>query len=59
MDATCAICGKTWDTLDPGVRFIHGDGRWECADEPACFDRRALQRGLDAAWAAIDRAATP
>lgn len=69
MDATCAICDKTWDTLDPGVRFIYGDGRWECWDEAACFKRRSLQRdldvsdlwwmqrGLDAAWAAVDRAA--
>ena len=56
MDATCAICGKAWDTLDPGVRYVHGDGRWECWDEQACVDRRALQRGLDAAWAAVDRA---
>ena len=53
----CAICPKMWDALDPGVRYVHGDGRWECADEQACFDRRAIQRGLDRAWAEVDRAA--
>jgi len=31
MDVFCAIDGKQWDALDPGVRFVHGDGRWECA----------------------------
>jgi hypothetical protein len=35
----CAIDGQQWDALDPGVRFVHGDGRWECVDEVACFDR--------------------
>jgi hypothetical protein len=39
----CAIDGQQWDALDPGVRFVHGDGRWECVDEVACFDRRAAQ----------------
>jgi len=52
----CAICPKRWDALDPGVRYVHGDGRWECADEVACFDRRAIQAGLDRAWAALDEA---
>ena len=37
----CAIDGQQWDALDPGVRYVYGDGRWECADEVACFDRRA------------------
>ena len=55
MDAFCVICGKQWDALAPGVRFVRGDGRWECPDEVACFDRRAMQRGLDAAWAALER----
>jgi hypothetical protein len=35
----CAIDGQQWDALDPGVRFVHGDGRWECVDEVACFGR--------------------
>lgn len=56
MDVTCEICAKVWDSLDSGVRYVYGDGRWECADEQACFDRRSMQRGLDAAWAAVDRA---
>jgi alpha-D-ribose 1-methylphosphonate 5-phosphate C-P lyase len=42
--AFCEICGKQWAALDPGVRYVHGDGRWECADEVACFDRRAMQQ---------------
>jgi hypothetical protein len=53
----CAIDGQQWDALDPGVRYVHGDGRWECVDEVACFDRRAMQRGLAEAWAVVDRAA--
>jgi hypothetical protein len=44
MDVFCAIDGQRWDALDPGVRFVHGDGRWECVDEVACFDRRAAQQ---------------
>ncbi len=55
----CAICPERWDALDPGVRYVHGDGRWECVDEVACFGRRSMQRALDAAWAAVDAAATP
>lgn len=55
--AFCEICGKQWEVLDPAVRYVHGDGRWECADEVACFDRRAMQRGLAAAWSAVDVAA--
>jgi hypothetical protein len=42
-EVQCAICGLCWDSLDPGVRFIHGDGRWECWDEFSCFARRADQ----------------
>jgi hypothetical protein len=41
MDAWCHICGQSWHQQDPGVRYIHGDGAYECYDEPACFDRRA------------------
>ncbi len=52
----CAIDGQQWDALDPGVRYVHGDGRWECADEVACFDRRSMQWALDVAWAAVDAA---
>jgi hypothetical protein len=55
--AFCEICGKPWDALDPGIRYIHGDGRWECTDEIVCFDRASLQRGLDRAWSAVDAAA--
>jgi hypothetical protein len=43
----CAIDGQQWDALDPGVRYVHGDGRWECVDEVACFDRRSAQRVPD------------
>jgi hypothetical protein len=49
--AFCAICGKQWAALDPGVRFVHGDGRWECVEEVPCFDRRAMQAALDDVWA--------
>jgi hypothetical protein len=51
--AFCAICGKQWAALDPGVRFVHGDGRWECAEEVPCFDRRAMQAALDDVWAGL------
>lgn len=51
--AFCEICGKQWAALDPGVRYVHGDGRWECADEVACTDRRA---GQQAAWPEMDPA---
>lgn len=37
----CGICGKEWDSLDPGVRYRYGDAVWECYDEEACFGRRA------------------
>ena len=59
MDVFCHICGCRWDARDPAVRFIHGDGSWECYDEPACFDRAAIQRGLDRAWAALEAAQRP
>lgn len=49
MDVWCAICGHRWDSLDPGVRFVYGDGRWECYDEDLCFGRRAIQLALDTA----------
>jgi hypothetical protein len=45
----CDICGHRWHALDPGVRFIYGDGRWECADEVQCFARVAIRAALDAA----------
>ncbi|HXZ73023.1 MAG TPA: hypothetical protein VEH31_19415 [Streptosporangiaceae bacterium] len=47
MDAYCSICGRQWDIRDPGVRRIWGDDAWECYDEPACFDRRALAENPD------------
>lgn len=40
MDVFCEICDKRWDARDPSVRYIFGDGRWECHDEAACFERR-------------------
>lgn len=46
MNAWCSICGKEWDARDPGVRFLYGDGSWECTEEGPCFDRRAM-RELD------------
>jgi hypothetical protein len=51
--AFCAICGKQWAALDPGVRFVNGDGRWECVEAVPCFDRRAMQAALDDVWAAL------
>jgi hypothetical protein len=53
--AFCEICGKQWAALDPGVRYVYGDGRWECADEVACFDRRAMQQALDDVWAQLEQ----
>ena len=42
MNAYCSVCGKEWDMRDPEVRYLYGDGGWECRDEAACFTRRAL-----------------
>ena len=42
MDAFCSICGHRWDTRDPGVRYIYGEGTWECTDEGLCFDRKPM-----------------
>ena len=55
MDVFCDICGHRWDSRDPGVRYLYGDGRWECDDEPACFTRRAMQAGLDQVTAELER----
>jgi hypothetical protein len=49
MDAWCEICGKRWDSRDPGVRYIYGDGRYECFDEVQCFGRRSIRSALDVA----------
>lgn len=40
MDVFCEVCGKKWDQQDPAVRFVYGDGRWECVEEVPCFGRR-------------------
>ena len=37
----CNICGRAWDERNPDVRYIYMDMVWECADESACFGRRA------------------
>ena len=42
-DVFCHICGQKWSEQDPSVRFVHGDGVWECSEESACFDRRAMR----------------
>ena len=52
----CDICGRSYDLRDPAVRWLNVDGVWTCADESACFDRLAIQRALDAAWARLDAA---
>lgn len=49
MDVWCAICDHKWDSLNPGVRYVYGDGRWECRDEEQCFGRRAIREALN--WA--------
>ena len=36
----CDICGAEYDERDPAVRFI--GGVWECNEESACFDRKAM-----------------
>ena len=38
----CHICGLGWDQADPAVRWLNIDRAWSCADEAACFDRRAM-----------------
>ena len=43
----CHICGWGYDEQDPRVRFIYGDGAWECFDEAECFDRRAATEWLN------------
>ena len=53
----CAIDGQQWDALDPGVRFVHGDGRWECVDEVACFDRLHAQAAEQEHVARLDELA--
>ena len=42
MNVFCTICGHCWDSRDPGVRYLYGDCVWECADEGACFERKAM-----------------
>ena len=37
----CNICGMGWDERDPDVRYFYTDAVWGCADESACFGRRA------------------
>jgi alpha-D-ribose 1-methylphosphonate 5-phosphate C-P lyase len=43
-DVFCHICGQKWAEMDPSVRLVHGDGVWECSEESACFDRRAMRQ---------------
>jgi hypothetical protein len=43
-DVFCHICGQSWMEQDPGVRFVQGDGVWECSEESACFGRRAMRQ---------------
>jgi hypothetical protein len=50
MEVTCEICGHVWNQQDPEVRFVYGDGRWECRDEVQCFGRRAIVRALEHAF---------
>ena len=37
----CHICGKRYSYLDPNVIPLAIDRAWSCADESACFERRA------------------
>jgi hypothetical protein len=48
VNVRCEICGKQYDSRDPGVRYWYGEGDWSCSDEVACFDRIHMQRALDA-----------
>lgn len=41
VSAFCDICGKGYDMRDPAIRWLAIDGAWTCADEVACFDRKA------------------
>ena len=49
MDVWCQICGHKWDARDPGIRYLYGDGHYECFDEVQCFGRLSIRRALDAA----------
>ena len=43
MDVFCAICSQRWDMRDlENVRRIWGEDTYECADESACFHRKAM-----------------
>lgn len=49
-EVICDICGKTWLEQDPGVRYVYGDGVWQCSEESPCFDRRAMIDLEKEAW---------
>ncbi|HMD23782.1 MAG TPA: hypothetical protein VKH61_06750 [Streptosporangiaceae bacterium] len=60
----CCKCDLSWFAGQLGVLYRSADQRWWCRDEMACRTRQrqreaelaAMQRGLDAAWAALDAA---
>lgn len=57
MPVRCRVCGKLWDTPDPGV-LSRPDGWW-CRSGQACQRRRMalidqMQAALDAVWASLE-----
>ena len=42
MDVFCDICGQRHDIRSPNVRRIWSTDVYECMDESACFERKAM-----------------
>jgi hypothetical protein len=43
----CHICGHQHHEQSPEVRFIYGEGVWECFEEAACLSRAATMEGAN------------
>lgn len=43
----CHICGCQHREQSPEVRFIYGEGVWECFEEAACLERAATMEGAN------------
>lgn len=51
----CCVCGKLWESQDPGVLYRSADHRWWCAAEITC---RRRARAADALAAGVVTALT-
>ena len=56
MNAFCEHCGHGFPVMDAGVRYRHDAGIFECTDEVARFERRAICQTTAAERAAMYRA---